>query len=414
MTSPRDDIGGLWDEVVVVPGVRAKEAIPDKPSLGIPDSKGPSSTPPSLITPSLPTLPVELVEHILDYLPHRDTLLHLRLVCRDINAKISRRFAKAYFDEAVWRLSATSTKSIVSFTSCPDIASNITNIRLIAPSGCYGCYDNIWSAKNIDPAHIAKAFSFCTQADSLILSNLRGCYEDSENFLSPFAQNLHFPKLKDLTLSNAKIHSETVILLQKKHCQTLESVKYHGVELINPKNEHRPCLQLIPWVDVLASMQSFKNNCSIHICAPNQVEGWTMLTPPWEDWQDASEVYDGSARYQYMGLTIQEFLDEDDKGLLENRIGIDIEGDAGWWKGVKRVLAYGIFETYRDQYVNTEELPQLDVLDMYDDDDEFWDQVYDDFMDLKKEWAREARKADFIAQKKGKAGAVAKKYWESM
>lgn len=336
-----------------------------------------------------------MVEHILDYLPHRDTLLHMRLVCRDVNAKVSRRFAKAYFDEPVWRLSATSTKSIVRFANCPDIASNITTIRLIAPpcrSDCYennskgNNYDNIWTAKNIDPIQIAKAFSLCTQADTLTLSNFRGYYEDSENFLSPFAQNLYLPKLKDFTLPNAKIHSETVILLQQKHSQTLENVKYHGVELINKMYKHKAYLKPTSWANVLVSMESFKNNCSIHICAPDQVEGWTSLAPPWDNWHDANELDDEGTGYQYMGWTIQGLPDEDDEGLLDIRLEINIKGDTDWWKGVKRLASYVIFwaEDDEDNYA--------EGLEMYDDQDEFWDEFYDNEMFLQAIWASEAKK----------------------
>lgn len=81
----------------------------------------------------------------------------------------------------------------------------------------------------------------------------------------------------------------------------LETVQYHDVELIYPKD---PKYRETPWADVLMAMKSFKNNCTIHICDPKVIQGDNDLMPPWDDWRESCDVEYGIIEYQYGGLTI--------------------------------------------------------------------------------------------------------------
>lgn len=86
---------------------------------------------------------------------------------------------------------------------------------------------------------------------------------------------------------------------------------------------------------------------------------------------------------------------------------IEIEGDTNWWKGFKRLATYAMFSTcYR--FHGDEEYFFFDMEEQ-DGCDEFWDELLETLMARKKQWAKGAKKAAFIAQKKGQPGAVAKK-----
>lgn len=112
-----------------------------------------------------PDLPVELVERVLDYLPHRETLLHLRLVSPSLNAKASRRFGKSYFTVSSWRLSRASAGGIVHLSHCPEVVSHLTIVALTAPCGHHAVYDDIWAAKAINPAKTLRALFVFTCND---------------------------------------------------------------------------------------------------------------------------------------------------------------------------------------------------------------------------------------------------------
>lgn len=355
---------------------------------------------------------------MIDYLPERDSLLHLRVVSRDINAKVSRRFVRRYFHYAAWVLGPSGAKAIVHFCNRPDIASCITMICLDGPSlyDSRTTYNNIWTAKSIDPVRIGQALSLCTQVDSLTLKDFERRWESSgsgpNSFLRPFAQNVCMPKLGYLSIHNSNIDSQAIISLQKNHSQTLINVYYSNVELLFEKDEIHPGCET-PWADVLTSMKSFKNNCSVAIVDPSQIRGHHKLEPPWADWQEYALQEYNKPCYRREGMCIKYASDEPDEedgpGDVDFFFKVEIAEDSRWWENVKRLATYAMFAALDD---GLEDKEVYIMLDEYDDDDQFWDDKFNEFVAKKNRWAREARRAAAALQKKqkkGKTGAVVKK-----
>jgi hypothetical protein len=306
------------------------------------------------MAPSLSDLPVELVERIIDYLPHRDTLLYLRLISRDFSAKTSRLFGKAYFTTSTWKLGASSAKAIVHFSNCPDVATYLTSVTLTAPCGNNASYENIWTAKGIYSVKIARALSLFTQLRTLMLVNFDSVHnlKSSWNFFPAFVPNLYLPKLEALTLIEVDIETEDVIHLLKKHAQSIKELNFHSLNLLYKPDELVPGDET-PWFDMLFSLESFKNNCEFMIASPKQAGRDAFFQPPLDSWWSAGE-------YEYMGLTILYMVDnsDDEDGMGDSHLVIEIKGDANWWKGVKILATFNLFnvllvDVWEDEHLDT-------------------------------------------------------------
>lgn len=292
------------------------------------------------MAPSLDDLPVELVERVVDYLPHRETLLHLRQVSPSLNAKVTRCFCKTYFTSSLWRLKSTSSRAIVHFSHSPDVAAHLTTVVLTAPCANHANYDNVWMAKAIEPAKIARALSLFTEVKRLALNNF-GSIQGISNtsaFFHPFVSNLKLPKLEILDLFQVDIEAGDVMQLLKKHDQTIKQIELDRVDLRYRPDTEAP-EEETPWFDILYSMKDFKNHCKISIDWAKQNGEGAHLKPPWADWiEDAEHLCKGLS----IDLMPDDPEDENWEGGLH--VVIEIEGDENWWDGVRLIAAYNIFD----------------------------------------------------------------------
>ncbi|QDS75978.1 hypothetical protein FKW77_004174 [Venturia effusa] len=294
------------------------------------------------MAPSLDDLPVELIERVVDYLPHRETLLHLRLVSPSLNAKVSRRFGEAYFTTSVWRLTGSNARAIVHFSHRPEVTASLSSVTLVAPCSKHTTYHDIWMAKSIDLAKINRALALFQNLRSLKLHNFgktQGLQRTSD-FFGLLSTKLHLPKLESLDLIQVDVDADFAIQLLENHNQTLTTLSLDNVDL--RYNENAKAGFHTPWFDLLYSMKDFKNHCDVSIESAWENGKMTFLDPPWAEWPEF-----GDGVYVYKGLSINlvytDLDDEEDSYDMHTEIWV--KGDGEWWDGIKRLAAFYICST---------------------------------------------------------------------
>jgi hypothetical protein len=294
----------------------------------------------------LSDLPVEMVERIVDYLPHRDTLLHLRLACRNLNAKTLCRFGKAYLSHSVWDLEPPKIKALTYYSNMPSMAFHVGTVLLTAPRAVQPAYENIWAAKGADPVKLGRALSRFPHLFKLGLQ----CFHiyDSEDFLHDFVEHLWIQQLKEFEVTMSRMKAADVVLVLKRHRKTLNHLDFEALDLRAEPDEEEDEdedmeLNGTPWSDVFEAMKKIKNDCEIEITTPRQF-GKETLMDMWESWEPT---------YVYRGLVMDLNLDDPDQGYMNDppsHLSIHIEGDSEWRKGVDRVdLLYSYAIRYPDR-----------------------------------------------------------------
>lgn len=342
------------------------------------------------MAPSLDDLPVELVERIVDYLPHRETLLHLRLVSPNFNAKVARRFCKKYFSSSTWGLKSNSSRAIVHFSHCSDVAAHLTSVTLIAPCANHASYDNIWTAKSIESAKIARALSLFTEVKTLALMNFSSIQglTNTTAFFRPFTSNLSLPKLQSHNLFQVDIEAVDVIQLLRKHEQTIEHVDLDCVDLRYPPDTDAPEHET-PWFDLLHSMKGFKNHCSVGIEWAKQNGSDAQLEPSWEESMSNGE-------FTYKGMVIDSASDDPEDVYCQDdcHYMLKIRGDKDWWNCVSRLAAFNIFSIILGEQEEDEAMWELE--------DEYWDRKIEECLQMKNKSAAKRKKKAAAALKKQK------------
>jgi hypothetical protein len=343
---------------------------------------------------TLNDLPVELVDHVIDYLPCQDSLLHLRLVSRALCLKTSRNFSKTYFSASHWRLGSSAVRAITHFSKQPEVVANLISITLQAPLRNRP-YENIWTAKGIDPERLAKSISRFTQLRVLSLNHFGFMIQDAWSFLRVFFENLMLQKLETLQINSCDIEYRDLIKLLRKHRNTIKTIDFDSLNLVfrSESNKRRPKFHS-PWSDVLLAMRQFRNNCSITLDQPNEDSMPAQLHPPWEDWE---------GDYVYKGLTMEHIPDdnamedfdywEDEDGENEH-LYIHVHSNDDWRKGVERMCAFYLARIMHEDW---EEEP---IWGWEDPGDAFWDEMF-------KEWSTQKQKT----REKLVAKRVSRKKW---
>lgn len=284
----------------------------------------------------LDDLPFEVVDRVVDYLRNRDALLQLRRASKNLCAKTLDRFSKAYFEIFDCTLNASNMSAICHLSTRPLIVSHLTSIALTAPIRDRS-YDNFWMAKNIDPASLAIALNQFSNLRSLRLKGFG--FDDGQkadqSFMSIFSDHLAVSGLEQLELHDIGLSSQAATALITMAHGTLKGVSLTLIDLLvqnstsTRKDEPYP-----PWTEVLMAMECLSNDCEI-IIKSTMVDGKKYeICPPWVGWDC---VY-----YQWKGLELKQVPDDEDDTSLnrEETVWIYIAGNANWWEGIKRLLAF--------------------------------------------------------------------------
>jgi hypothetical protein len=352
------------------------------------------------MAPRLDELPLELVDRIVDYLPHRDALLQLRLTCRELCAKTLDQFSKAYFSISTWTLGASNAKAISHFSTRPKVVSHLTCVTLKAPTKIR-IYDNFWRAKGINPTELANALTQFTQLRTLRLIDFgySNGIKDSWSFFRLFVSNLSVPNLRSLQLTRVDIEKEDAIKLMRQFKDTIEVVVFEAVNLLyrSDTNEKRP-EYYSPWSDALLAMKDTKNECQVTIEEPKENGSTASLGPTWDDWY---------GEYEYKGLTIEYVPDDPDVEYnhyeeIEEHLYIHIDGNSDWWKGVERICAFYLVRIIPS--IEEEEDEYGEPIWMYEEpSDMYWDKKLEELLVVKN---KEKEAASQVSTQNNAGGAA--------
>jgi hypothetical protein len=225
-------------------------------------------------TSYLDRLPTELVDRICELLAERDTLLHLRLTCRALATKTLDKYAKVYWTEAKWQLSASGWSYFIFLTTQPlEVASYLTHLTLMAPPSTRD-YDDFVLAKGWGSgANLAKAYSSLDGLQTFSL--VRFDFIGSAIFLHDFLPILRLPKLLHLDIERMRVEDIDLSTVVANHKQKLHRVALKHVDLYCGSNgpflpvhecipsDDEPCRH--PWSTAFESLLQIKHHCFIHI-----------------------------------------------------------------------------------------------------------------------------------------------------
>ncbi|KIW03485.1 uncharacterized protein PV09_05252 [Verruconis gallopava] len=304
--------------------------------------------------PYLDRLPAEIVDRICNYLPNRDTLLSLRATCRDLAAKTSERYAKAYWIQSRWILSRygwANFRTMAEFHA--NINSYITNLTLIAPDSHCHDYDNFCLAKGWSSSQdLAHSINKIRSIRIFNLFNFK--FAGSSDFLETLLPAIRLPLMAHLVIGDAVIEDNALALLIRNHAKTLHGIRFDNVDLSGGMNKvaldileyetfRDAGMCMTPWSTVFRALAEIEQQCGIQISNPMQHSCEVDILGTSDYFYD----FNFSAYEQFLGTTIQlvpnadtlgdlyliDDLDPEDMHLL-----ITIDRDHNWKKGLLRIL----------------------------------------------------------------------------
>jgi hypothetical protein len=284
-----------------------------------------------VMTPSLCTLPIEIVEHIASLLPHRDSLLHLRRTHPELAAKTTRCFAKAYFTHSNWTLNMRHVRILTNLSVNNDFALHMTTISLQGPLGKCSSYDNVILSKGLDGILLASILSRLSEMRTLSLAHFE--FKGSVDFFRELIPRLVLQKLEALSLHYCFMNHKTLAALLRRHKRTLNNISLDNVDL-DAKQTH--CGHNTPWSTVLNAMQVIKNDCHVLIERPMEFGYSVMLSVSVEP----DETFKGFSVISIQG-------DEDDEDMESWFQIYHIRKDSRWRDGVKymkQCYEYNVYE----------------------------------------------------------------------
>ncbi|TID19529.1 hypothetical protein E2P81_ATG06696 [Venturia nashicola] len=237
-------------------------------------------------------LPMELVELIFHF-SSPESHHNIRRTCPSLYAKTLRSFGLKYLPHSTWNLDQT-TAAIFDFLNLPEVVTRLSSLVLRAPTRApiernvpIPQDKNIWNAKSIDPAEVAKAISRFSQLTQLVLVQFQHPYlSDSEvrTFGRLFSKHLMVQSLGTLCLTHVHATPRDMTRLIANHGTTLTSLQFRHLNLIctRPDVYGRPPLYHSPWSDLLLAIgRELDHGCRIYIECPRADGEPARLLPRW-------------------------------------------------------------------------------------------------------------------------------------
>lgn len=297
----------------------------------------------------LDRLPAELVDRICDFLPERDTLLHLRAACRDLLAKTSETYGKLYWKRISWILSPAGWKEFTKFASeHSHLTPHVTNLALVAPDS-QATYNNYILAKGWGRSTIL-ADSTTMLGNLHVLRLLDFDFKGSQVYLRDFCRTVYLPVLAHLEVFDMVIDDVSLATLMEVHEKTLHHVILADVDVHGGWNEEAQWVEndsgsedgekyRTPWMRVFEAMLLFENQCGVHISKPRHMGKYVGLMDL-DDMTLVEHINRGEPGYDFYGTTIR-LVPQSTDGEDANEpmcLSISIKSDPEWKKGVDRLM----------------------------------------------------------------------------
>jgi len=155
---------------------------------------------------SLPDLPVELINHALNFIPSEENaIIPVRENCRALALKTTEIFAREYFSWGSWRLTRRAVSALTGISKNKFLNPTLKHITLFRYINEYEPDWRYSLAKGIDIKELGQSLQTLANLRSLYLANFN--FRGSENFLSDLLATLSLPLITDFGLLKILVHA---------------------------------------------------------------------------------------------------------------------------------------------------------------------------------------------------------------
>ncbi|OCK99504.1 uncharacterized protein K441DRAFT_217341 [Cenococcum geophilum 1.58] len=280
---------------------------------------------------SLPDLPVELINHTLNFIPSKkNAIIQVRETCRALALNTTGIFARECFSSGSWPLTQRTISALTGISKNKFLNPALKEIILFRYTNKYQKSDSRYSmAKGIDIKELGQSLQTLTNLRSLHLADFN--FIGFEKFVGGLLATLSLPLITDFRLSEINIHASDLRKFIALHSDTIKTVVFNELNLTTPKKG--------AWSGLLNSLTQLKDVKLIHIHKPIQYHCFVRFEP--EDICDPTfeRCVDWYTQYDCGCDSCSDYAREDHHAVFgDYRLGMDVKKGV-WTRGLKLMAA---------------------------------------------------------------------------
>ena len=289
---------------------------------------------------SLPDLPVELLNHALNFIPSKENaIISVRETCRTLALKTTEIFARKYFSRVSWRLTRRTVSALTRISKNKYLNPAVTHIILFRYINKYEPKSRYSLAKGIDIKELGQSLQTLANLRSLCLADFN--FKGSENFLSDLLATLSLPSITHFELSKILAHASNLQKFIALHSDTIKSVEFDELDLTAPAKG--------AWSGLLSSLTWLKDVKLIYIRKPLKRGYFVRFEPKDTEYSTFERYVELDTTYDRCDCDLC-FKRLDYYGAFaEYRLGTDAEKeDEDWTRGLELMAAGSRTVDFRD------------------------------------------------------------------
>ena len=296
---------------------------------------------------SLPDLPVELIYHILNFIPSKENaIIRVRETCRALAFKTTELFTKKYFSSGSWPLTRRTVLALTGISKNKFLNPTLKNMILFRYNNKYKCGSRYSLAEGIDIKELSQSLQILANLRSLNLADFN--FKGPENFLGDLLATLSLPSITRFRLSKITTHAGNVQKFIALHNGTIKTVVFDELDPIAPAKG--------AWSGLLSSLTCLKDVKLICIRKPLKNGYFVRFEPGNEykpenqgEYEDEDEYEDEEIFRRYVKVYTE--FDDCDCSLCmefgnwdmhwifaEYRLGTDAKKE-DWTRGLELMVA---------------------------------------------------------------------------
>ena len=294
---------------------------------------------------SLPDLPVELINYVLNFIPSKvNAIIPIRETCRDLASKTTEIFAREYFSSGSWPVTRRNVSALTGISKNIFLNLALERVTLFRYINKYEYGSKYSLAKGIDVKELGQSLTALANLRSLCLADFN--FRGSDDFLGDLLATLSLPSITDFKLSKALVHARGLRKFISLHSNTIKTVVFDELDLTAPAEG--------AWSGLLRSLFRLKDVKLIHIRKPLKCGDFVRFDikdstfQKYVDW-DAFYDCDCDICLEYAGQNFH-------WSFAEYRLGTDAKKE-DWTRGLGLMVAGS----------RTVEFERGDPIDLYPD-----------------------------------------------
>ncbi|OCK90928.1 uncharacterized protein K441DRAFT_679976 [Cenococcum geophilum 1.58] len=276
------------------------------------------------MAPSLPDLPVELINLTLSFIPKEEiAIIPVRKACRALASKTMEIFAREYFSLGSWCLRPGAVSALTGISKNKFLNPTLEDITLFRYTNEYeyGSEDSGLSlARRVDIKELGQSLQTLANLRSLCLADFG--FRGFEKFLGDLLATLSLPSITDFKLLEIILHSCDLQNFITLHSNTIKTVVFDKLDLTAPAEG--------AWSGLLSSLTLLKDVKLIRIREPLKCGDVVRFEP---------EVKNYYTFWRYVDWNTEYECDCDSSpSYAEYRLGTDTKKE-DWTRGLELMMA---------------------------------------------------------------------------